>query len=178
MPHDMQNKQRRRPALSAGAGNARHEILEDLHRLGFKLTAQRKAILDAFLDLGGHPSPEEIHQEVRRRGRTTGSATIYRTVKVFVEAGIARRLEFGDGLSRYELRNNKARHLHLVCRRCGRTFEAYAMSMDTLYAELAKTHAFVVNDSTTCLHGLCAACLAASSQKKRADRERKEEVTT
>ncbi|WP_394699734.1 Fur family transcriptional regulator [uncultured Pseudodesulfovibrio sp.] len=139
--------------------------MQTLQKKGFKLTRQRKVILKVFLDMAGHPSPEEIHKEIRRRGDSLGMATIYRTLKVLLEADIVRKLEFGDGQSRYEQRNEEEQHLHMVCKRCGQTFEAPTVAVDWLFEELAKIHEFELHGHTAYLYGLCDACISSSSKK-------------
>ena len=138
--------------------------MEDLQRHGLRQTRQRKVILEIFTDMDGHPSPEEIHAEIRRKGHNLGLATIYRTLKVLVEAGLARKLEFGDGLGRYERQDDWDHHLHMICQRCGKTFEAPTTAIGNLLNELAKNNAFVLHSHTTYLYGLCDECISASAK--------------
>lgn len=130
-----------------------------LRRNGLKQTEQRTAIWRVFTGMGGHPSPEELHEEVRRRGHNPSLATIYRTLKLFLRAGLARKLEFGDGLSRYEpLGGIERPHLHLVCERCGRTLEVSASDAGRLYRRLASDLSFTMHRQTTYVYGLCEDC--------------------
>ncbi|THB62755.1 MAG: transcriptional repressor [Desulfovibrio sp.] len=135
------------------------DFARSLQRLGVKQTRQRKVILQVFLDMEGHPSPEEIREEARRKGHRLGLATIYRTLKLLVDAGLARKLDFGDGQGRYERRDGKERHLHLICQQCGRTIEAPVATVEGRFSELAEAHSFVLHSHTTMLYGLCKACL-------------------
>ncbi len=140
-------------------------IMRALQKNGHKLTRQRQVILEVFLKMDGHPSPEEIHKEIRRKGYRLSLATIYRTLKMLLEAGFVRKLEFGDGQSRYERQKEGNQHLHMICKCCGQTLEAPAMDVDWLFEELAEKHAFVLHSYTTYLYGLCNACISASSKK-------------
>jgi len=142
-------------------GDPGAHIMERLQKNGLRQTRQRKVILDVFLDMNGHPTPEEIHAEALRRGHSLGLATIYRMLKVLVETGLVRKLEFGDGHGRYEPQSGREHHLHLICTRCGKTLEASAGAAHRLFEKLAADHAFVLHGHTTYLYGLCAGCVAA-----------------
>ena len=140
-------------------------IMENLQRNGFRQTSQRRVILEVFLDMKGHPSPEELYGEIQRRGHKLGMATIYRTLKALVDTDIVRKLEFGDGQGRYERHVDKEQHLHLVCKQCGRTFEAPTNDVDALFEKLAENRAFALHSHTTYLYGLCDACRSTAAKK-------------
>ncbi|WP_319468677.1 Fur family transcriptional regulator [uncultured Pseudodesulfovibrio sp.] len=151
------------------------KIMRTLQKQGLKLTRQRKVILEVFLDMDGHPSPEEIHREIHRQGHNLGISTVYRTLKVLVETGVVRKLEFGDGQGRYEQRDERTQHLHLVCKQCGQTFEVPTIAVDWLFEELAENHAFALHSHTAYLYGLCDACIAESSENR--DNHEEERIT-
>lgn len=136
-------------------------LLRYLRRHGLRQTSRRELILEVFWDMDGHPSPEEIRDEVLRRDQTVGLATIYRTLKLFLKSGIARKQRFSDGLDRYEPSYGKKQHLHLICELCGRNMEVPASAMDTMYEELATTRGFTLRSHQTCLYGVCDACIQA-----------------
>ncbi len=129
-----------------------------LRRHGLRRTARRELILEVFLDMDGHPSPEEICNEVLRRDESVGVATIYRTLKLFLDSGIAKKQRFSDGLDRYEPRYGKQQHVHLICELCGRTMEIASPDLDALYAQLAATNAFALRNHQTCIYGVCQEC--------------------
>ncbi len=135
-----------------------------MDRHGLKQTAQREIILEVFLDIGGHPSPEELHEEVRRKDDSIGLATIYRTLKLFAASGIAKGQHFGDGLTRYELKFGKKQHIHLICEQCGRNMEASSRDVERHYEILARQSGFVIQRYTTSLYGLCEQCAAARNK--------------
>lgn len=140
-------------------------IREHLQRCGLRQTHQRRIILEVFLEMKGHPTPEEIHKEIRRRGHKAGMASIYRLLKPLVEVGIVRKLEFGDGHGRYERHDAGSQHLHLVCQRCGQALEAPADSVEAQFQELAESCAFALHSHTTYLYGLCAVCRSIPLEK-------------
>ena len=129
-----------------------------LRRRRFKRTAQREVIWDVLCRAGGHPTPEELFAEALNLGHRLSMATIYRTLKLFRLNGLVRRVEFGDGQSRYERLKDAGRHLHLVCERCGRTLDVVDAAVTDRYRELAEAHAFSMRGQATCLYGICDAC--------------------
>jgi len=145
------------------------EIMQSLKKNGFRQTPQRRIVLKVFLEMKGHPSTEEIHEEIQRRGYKTSMATTYRTIKALVETGMVRKLEFGDGQGRYERHEGRGQHLHLVCERCGRTFEAPTDTVDALFEGLAEDRAFALHSHTTYLYGLCGMCRPTSTSTKNQD---------
>lgn len=149
-----------------GKGTLNAELMQGLQANGFRWTRQRKIILDVFMDMDGHPSPEDIRNEIRRRGHKLGLATIYRTMKVLVETGLVHKVEFGDGHGRYEQRDEGEHHLHLICKRCGKTFEAPATAVNALFSKLAKENTFTLLGHTTYLHGICQDCRRAAAESK------------
>ena len=92
--------------------------LED-HNL--KHTKQREAILEVFLEVEGHITSEELHRRVRRKFPQIGYTTVYRTMKLLCEAGLASERHFDDGVTRFEIQHEH--HDHLVCVRCGKIVE-------------------------------------------------------
>ena len=91
-----------------------------LRRKGLKTTQQREAIVDAFLRTSGHVALEDLLSSARARNiRGVGLATVYRTVKLLEEAGLAASRQFGSGQTLYELAGERAHHDHLICDSCG-----------------------------------------------------------
>ena len=90
-----------------------------LERKGLKTTQQREAIVDAFLRSSGHVALEDLLSSARRKHPRVGLATVYRTVKLLEEAGIAAARHFGPGQTLYEVAEGRAHHDHLICDSCG-----------------------------------------------------------
>src|SRR5207237_2427041 len=84
-------------------------------------TQQREAIVDQFLRASDHISIEELLARVRKRHHKVGYATVYRTLKLLVDSGLAIERQFGDGQSRYEVVGEH--HDHLICASCGLILE-------------------------------------------------------
>jgi Fur family ferric uptake transcriptional regulator len=150
---------------------ARERLWERLQsymaKKGLRSTAQRRLIVDTFFDGSAHITIEGLLAEVRERDRGIGYATVYRTLKLLAECGIASERRFGDGLSRYELADDASTHHdHLICISCGRITEFEEPRIELLQDEVAKVHGFRVTSHKHELYGICAACDAASMKAR------------
>jgi len=125
---------------------------------GLKSTRQRDVILDSFLAAERHLSIEELYRRIRDQHPNIGYATVYRTLKLFAESGIAREIRFGDGQTRYEHADEGEHHDHLVCTRCGAIMEFSNPAVEAIQDEIALSHGFVIQYHKMELYGLCAAC--------------------
>ena len=92
---------------------------EYLRRKGLKRTAQRDLILETFLESEKHITSEELYRKVRERDPTVGFTTVYRTLKLLTECGIARSMQLGDRYTHYERGLDEQHHDHLICIECG-----------------------------------------------------------
>ena len=138
---------------------AKQKIFQDyIARQGLKSTRQRDIILDAFLSSDRHLSIEELYLKLRSKHPNIGYATVYRTLKLFAESGIAREIQFGDGQTRYEHVSEGEHHDHLVCTGCGAIIEFENESIEKLQDEVAAAHNFVIKHHKLELYGLCAKC--------------------
>ena len=127
---------------------------------GLKSTRQRDVILEAFLDSDRHLSIEELYLHLRGGNLTIGYVTVYRTLKLFAESGIAREFQFGDGQTRYEHVVKGEHHDHLVCVRCGAISEFSNDAIEAIQDEIATSHGFHIQYHKMELYGVCAACAA------------------
>jgi Fur family transcriptional regulator, ferric uptake regulator len=125
---------------------------------GLKSTRQRDIILDCFLSSDRHISIEELYLKLRAKHPGIGYATVYRTLKLFAESGIARETHFGDGQTRYEHILEGEHHDHLVCTRCGGIVEFENETIERLQAEVAVAHGFLIETHKLELYGICAKC--------------------
>ncbi|ABB32670.1 ferric uptake regulator, Fur family [Geobacter metallireducens RCH3] len=137
----------------------KQKIFQDyIARQGLKSTRQRDIILDAFLSSDRHLSIEELYLKLRAKHPNIGYATVYRTLKLFAESGIAREIHFGDGQTRYEHVSEGEHHDHLVCTGCGTIIEFENESIEKLQDEVAAAHNFLIKHHKLELYGLCAKC--------------------
>ena len=101
---------------------------------GLRSTNQRRVITESFFDSPKHVTIEELLAQVRERDRRIGYATVYRTLKLFTECGIAAERNFGDGPSRYELSDESTHHHHdhLICIECDKIVEFHDEQIEQL----------------------------------------------
>jgi len=125
---------------------------------GLKTTRQRDVILDAFLSSDRHMSIEDLYLKLRVKNPRIGYATVYRTLKLFAESGIAREIQFGDGQTRYEHVAEGEHHDHLVCTRCGAIIEFENETIEKLQSDVADSYGFLIETHKLELYGICAKC--------------------
>ena len=131
---------------------------------GLRSTRQRDIILDFFLSTHQHVSVEELYLKIKATHPGIGNATVYRTLKLFVEAGLAREILLHDGQTRYEHVVAGEHHDHLVCTSCNSIIEFENETIEQLQAEIAARHGFYINSHKLEIYGLCAQCRGAATQ--------------
>ncbi len=137
------------------------ELKERLKEKGYKLTTQRRAVLDILLEHEGeHLSTEEIYGYVKEKCPEIGLATVYRTLLLLDRLELIYKLDLDDGCSRYEMNKNQEdhRHHHLICTRCGNVAEVHEDLLDTLEQEILLKNDFLVTDHRLKLYGYCKTC--------------------
>jgi Fur family ferric uptake transcriptional regulator len=128
-----------------------------VRRQGLKSTQQRDVIVDMFLRSSGHMSIEDLLARVRRKSPKVGYATVYRTLKLLADCGIAAARQFGDGQTRYEVMGDEhAHHDHLICVSCGLILEFENDTIEQLQEEMAdRLGGFKLVRHKLELYGLC-----------------------
>jgi Fur family ferric uptake transcriptional regulator len=125
---------------------------------GLKGTTQRIFVLDAFLDARKHVSIEDLHRILAGRNRRVGYVTVYRTMKLIADSGLAREVVFDDGVSRFEPVLDRKHHHHLVCKRCGKVIEFSSETLEKMERELLKKYNFDSHSHHYEIFGLCSQC--------------------
>lgn len=127
---------------------------------GLRSTTQRRVIAEVFFEAPAHISIEDLLALARQRDSRIGYATVYRTLKLFTECGIAEERNFGNGPSRYELSDssNHDHHDHMICVECDTIFEFHNEEIEILQAQIAKNHGFKLMSHKHEIYGLCKAC--------------------
>jgi Fur family ferric uptake transcriptional regulator len=151
-------------------------FLESLRPAGSKRSSKRDLIVNVFLRQQGHLTADDLFDLIRRndvdvaRGNDSeqnpvGSAaqqisraTVYRTLHWMVDAGIARKVDFGEGRFRFEHSYRHPRHFHLICKACNRSFEFLSSDIESLLEEVAAARGFTPRQSVLQIHGTCEAC--------------------
>jgi Fur family ferric uptake transcriptional regulator len=125
---------------------------------GLKSTRQRNLIIDTFFSAAGHLSVEDVWAKVRQRDAKVSVATVYRTMKLLSECGLAHARNFGDGQTRYEAAVGRHHHDHLICTQCGTIVEFENDRIEALQDAVARKHGFRVTSHKMELYGLCRNC--------------------
>lgn len=136
-------------------------LKEDLKKKGYKLTPQRRAIVDTIVESEGkHLTAEEIYDEVKKKCPEIGLATVYRTILLLEEIGIVSKLHLNDGCSRYELvhSNERHRHHHLICNQCNSVIEVEDDLLEDLESSIEKNYHFKILDHSVKFYGICSKC--------------------
>ncbi len=136
----------------------RDEFRSCLVEKGLKVTRQREIILEEFLRDGSHVSIDELYLRVRSKNRRIGHATVYRTLKLFEECGIAEQRQFEDGHTRYESTSGEEHHDHLICVCCGKIVEFEDPQIEKLQIKVAGQHGFTIERHRLNLYGRCGDC--------------------
>jgi Fur family transcriptional regulator, ferric uptake regulator len=125
---------------------------------GLKPTRQRTLIIDTFFNNPGHLSVEELWNKVRATDPRVSVATVYRTMKLLAESGVADAHAFGDGQTRYEAAVGREHHDHLICTRCGDIIEFENDRIEAMQDAVARKHGFRVTSHKMELYGVCKSC--------------------
>src|SRR3977135_1809108 len=144
-------------------------FLKHIQKQGLKRTAQRDLILDVFLRTEDHVSGEDLYRLVREQDPTVGQTTVYRTLRLLTEAGLAREVRFGDGRAHYEHNYKHEHHDHMICSECGKIIEFYSAELEALQDAMAAKHTFEVTQHLLRISVLCA-------EDSRAKKERGKEA--
>ncbi|MBK6691878.1 MAG: transcriptional repressor [Myxococcales bacterium] len=136
----------------------REVLMAHMAKQGLRSTDQRRAIVEAFFRAPNHVSIEELLAQVRAEQPGVGYATVYRTLKLLAECGVAHERQFGDGLTRYELADDSAHHDHLICVECGDITEFEEPKIEALQEDIARRYGYALRTHKHELYGVCPSC--------------------
>lgn len=111
-------------------------ILARCEKAGLRMTGQRRLVAQIITEATDHPDVEELHRRAHQRDPKISLATVYRSVRLFEEAGILEKHDFGDGRARYE-DANRAHHDHLIDLTTGRVIEFVDPDIEELQGRIA-----------------------------------------
>lgn len=132
--------------------------MEFLRQNGLSMTPQRKVITEIFLATEGHFSAEDLSRLVRKTMSDIGQATVYRTLKLLVDSGLAETIDPGDGKVLYEHSYGHDHHDHLICQGCGRKVEIRDEAIEARQEAVASENGFNLTRHRMYLYGLCPDC--------------------
>lgn len=139
---------------------ARERLNRWMERHNKKHTRQRQVIVEAFLKAGGHVSLQGLLDHVQQVEPGVGFATVYRTMKLLTEAGVAHERRFGEGQTLYELEVTGEHHDHLICTTCDHIFEYEDEVIEQRQQEVAGAHGLRI---VRHVHEMYGECLAGES---------------
>jgi Fur family transcriptional regulator, ferric uptake regulator len=164
-PAMLQNRIDDQPTISRQMVREAKEILHrHLKRVGLKQTGQRDTILRTFLETRDHLSTDELHRLVQKKDPRIGYTTVYRTLKLLAECGLASEVAFHDGIARYEHQYNRRSHHHMVCTECGSSVEFFSQEVGQLEQEIGLKYDYLTTRHTFQIYGVCQHCRSKNHQ--------------
>src|SRR4029077_704300 len=142
-------------------------FLSHIQKQGLKRTAQRDLILDVFLRTEDHLSSEDLYRLVRNQDPRVGQTTVYRTLRLLTDAGLAREVRFGDGRAHYEHNYKHQHHDHMICSECGKIIKFYSPELEAIQDAMAAKYKFELTEHLLRMIGICADCRQQAREKKR-----------
>lgn len=149
-----------------GADKLRERLHVYMEKKGLRSTAQRRLIIETFFGGSSHMTIEDLLAQVRVQEPSIGYATVYRTLKLLAECGVASERHFGDGPSRYELADEASTHHdHLICTSCRRIIEFEEPRIEVIQDEIAAKYDFEVHSHKHEMYGICGSCRSRAASR-------------
>ncbi|HIN97004.1 MAG TPA: transcriptional repressor [Candidatus Marinimicrobia bacterium] len=126
-----------------------------LHKENLRYTQQRQEVWDEICSTNEHRDAEDIYNSLRKRQTNVSRATVYRTIDVLVKNNLVRRLDLGDGRSRFENKMGIAHHDHIVCLDCRKIVEFMNEDIEEIQEQVAKEMGFEIVRHVHQLFGNC-----------------------
>lgn len=146
----------------------RQIFLDHIQKSGLRKTAQRELILEVFLKTEEHLSSEDLYWLVQKKDPNVGHTTVYRTLKLLTEAGLAREVRLGDGRTYYEHHFDHEHHDHMICTECGKVIEFFSAEIEELQDEMAEKYGFKPTHHSLRILGVCDECQKEASGQRSA----------
>lgn len=141
-----------------------------LRTKNLKHSKPRRDILDVFLGSQGHLSAQELYDQVKQVNSRVGFATVYRTLKLLEECGLARSMDYGDGTQRYE--PDRFQHHHIICTTCNRTVEFLSPELESLLENVQASHDYIPQAHAVRILSICQDCTQAPAPSERHSTEK------
>jgi Fur family transcriptional regulator, ferric uptake regulator len=158
------------PAIARPGERADEMVTRLLSDRGIRMTRQRGIIATMLLERTGHLTVKELLHELNEVDSRISASTVYRTLWVMTEAGLAHAHEFGGEETRFESAVGRTHHDHLICTTCGVIVEFESAPIEALQQEVATAHQFMVLKHKMELYGRCTECRGAARSSKRRPR--------
>lgn len=137
------------------------EVVAALRRPGYKLTSQRRAVIQAIISSQDHLTPATIYQKVHQNHPNIGLVTVYRTLEILTELELICELHAG-GICRSYTISTSQHHHHLICSNCGTVIDFTSRELNELEQSLSKESGFRIDGHLLEFFGLCQACQKAT----------------
>jgi len=134
-----------------------HTYIESLRKQGYRITPQREIIIQTLAHGDNHMTADDIYNQIQQRTKAINLATVYRTVDLLVNHGLATRFILGDGRVAYATTQH-GEHIHLVCRHCGTIVKVDHQLIESLVAKIQTQQGFSADLSHITIFGLCEYC--------------------
>lgn len=138
---------------------------EFLRKQRLKHSKPRRDIVDVFLASDGHLTAHELYHQAKERNASIGFSTVYRTLRLLADCGLARTMDYGDGTLRYE--PNRFQHHHIICTACNRTIEFLSPELEGLLRKVQQEHDFTPQRHAVRILSVCADCTRTTPQRQR-----------
>jgi Fur family ferric uptake transcriptional regulator len=134
------------------------QVIAPLRERGLRVTEDRLAIWRELAGAHDHMDADALYALLRRKGLKGSRATVYRTLDVFVKAGLVSKIRATEQRFLYEIAAGRRHHDHLVCTRCGKIIEFENEEIERLQDQIAARHGFTLAGHVMRLSGLCGDC--------------------
>ena len=135
--------------------NETKKLREILHQKNLRYTSLRQEVWDEICATKEHRDAEDIYNSLRKRQTNVSRATVYRTIDILVKNNLVRRLDLGDGRSRFENKMGIAHHDHIVCLDCRKIVEFMNEEIEEIQEQVAKEMGFEIVRHVHQLFGRC-----------------------
>ena len=139
------------------------DIREKFRMSGYTLTSQRRAVLEALREAGGHPSAEDVYLIVKKKNPRVALGTVYQALSVLEEIGVIGSKHWSESPTRYDL--NLEPRLDIRCAACGVVSEIPGVELGGLEENIRHNTPYEVTRTTVVVEGLCPSCKKAPSQE-------------
>jgi Fur family transcriptional regulator, ferric uptake regulator len=132
----------------------------------YKMTPQRRAVLEVISGSHDHLTPQAIYQRVQKKYPAIGLVTIYRTLEILADLNLVCRVYGKDNCRSYLMRRQGGHHHHLVCLECGKVIDVTMCNLDKLELKLASKTGFKIESHLLEFSGRCRTCLSRGENNK------------
>jgi len=134
------------------------EVLKCRAKRGLKFSKKRAAIIEYFININRHYTVEQLYNEIKRTDSNISYSTVYRTLRLLVDCGMANIHHFGKKNAKFEVVHKEQHHDHLVCEKCGKIIEFTHEGIEKFQNDVAKKYDFVIRSHEHQIFGICKRC--------------------